>query len=1091
MKNLTKVLMLIGMVLGLTTFTAQAQSIDDNGVLKSWMNPPAKLKMPDNVVKVSDNCFCGKVDDGGWEIEYYPNPDITSVNFNKVQIIGKQAFYRLPKLTKVTSMDFVKEIMEQSFAECGELKSIKLPAIEILGKESLANCQFLESIHLGKNLKEIGDKPFKNCPELAHLTMDEGGEFFMVKDNVLISKQDGTIYGAASKISELNIPEAKVIGEYVFQNNTNISRVVMENLKEIKDGAFCGCSKLFDLRIPKLEKLPSWGPMTFNGCTSLRIVDVHESADFEGFKNCGIPNKKELTIYVANEEVKKRVESQLDKVSVVIGEPDSNINSYLIEYECSEGGIIDAWSSNIMNLESGTELVENTKVSFKAIPCAGYSLTKFIYNNKDVTDQLEMNYGAGTFTIEELSENVKIKAIFSRDEQKDMVYFKCLPSDAGTIKCTLDDGTEVKSATKIASNSHLNFTAKPTYEGFYTKVWKKDVGDNDFNYKEIPGTENKESYECFSEDGLDIQAIFSIKENHVIFIYKNQNQNSGTLKGYIEKREISNVGAYPINSKISLKMEPTDKKYDLIKWYEVTKDDFIELKEYRNHKTITIELTEGKNISAICTHEEKPEPGKNDPIIEGDHLVSWNAVGEVTIPKEVRHIDAFAFRGSMELEKVILNDNVKTIGEAAFCMCAELSEIEIPETNKHFKVIENVIYSKDGKTLVSYPGGKKEKSYTLPSEVERIIPGALITTPRIKTVNADSNANFEVLGGALVRKSDKTMVYFPNAGFMKAEEPELVLDKSIEHIGRFALAYIPALTKLKLHENILSIDACACMGAGGLRKIYFDDEVEPRITAINDSAFFYNMSLEEVPYMASLKKIGVEAFARDYNIKIAHVPAGCEIGDKAFDYALGLVNVYSHGTIPPVITETTFTNIQNIEEAILFVPEGCTEAYENAAGWNMFNNIREFNQAELAKVNVDLSKHYFATLYYEDRNLIVPEGVTVCTMHRDSSKDNGEKIGMKPGHIFQEGEIIQKGTAVVIFSKNKKIYTFEATPGEGTSDSENILFGKLDEKGMTSNGNGKYYKLSLNNGTYGFYAAKANAAPFKCEHHKAYMMIKK
>lgn len=55
------------------------------------------------------------------------------------------------------------------------------------------------------------------------------------------------------------------------------------------------------------------------------------------------------------------------------------------------------------------------------------------------------------------------------------------------------------------------------------------------------------------------------------------------------------------------------------------------------------------------------------------------------------------------IEGVEIGDKVTTIGAYAFNGCPNLKEFKVSENNAHFKVIDGVLYSKDGKTLVCYP----------------------------------------------------------------------------------------------------------------------------------------------------------------------------------------------------------------------------------------------------------------------------------------------------------------------------------------------------------------------------------------------------
>ena len=347
------------------------------------------------------------------------------------------------------------------------------------------------------------------------------------------------------------------------------------------------------------------------------------------------------------------------------------------------------------------------------------------------------------------------------------------------------------------------------------------------------------------------------------------------------------------------------------------------------------------------------------------------------------------------MTKLTFNKNVKYIGEAAFLMCSELTEIVIPEENQYFKSVDGVVYTKDGKKLVVYPGGKKEHLYTLPANVEEVVAGSLLTTPRLEEVAVeDGNNNYEILGNALVRKADKTMVYYPNAGFMKTEEPKLTIDDRIEAVGRYALAYIPALTIIEIPDNFKRFEDCSCLAGGGLSEIkaYENHDLKDvQLEEIGDSAFFYNMSLVELPYMKNLKKIGKEAFARNYNLVVVNIPADCEIGHMAFDYAMALSDVRCWGTIPSVIDDETFTNITYMDDAVLEVPYGCKEVYESAEGWKNFKNIMEFDAGIATGINdVNINTESSDNAYY------TLEGIKVNNPVKNTLYiHNGKKIIFK------------------------------------------------------------------------------------------------
>ena len=107
-----------------STFGIKAQNIQD-GVLIGWPMASGDIKIPDGVVEIAPNCFheSGGGDWGGdddWDGApafgkslRSSNDEITSVDFNQVKKIGKEAF-----------------------KECKGIKSVKMPNVEEIGEEA-------------------------------------------------------------------------------------------------------------------------------------------------------------------------------------------------------------------------------------------------------------------------------------------------------------------------------------------------------------------------------------------------------------------------------------------------------------------------------------------------------------------------------------------------------------------------------------------------------------------------------------------------------------------------------------------------------------------------------------------------------------------------------------------------------------------------------------------------------------------------------------------------------------------------------------------------------------------------------------------
>ncbi|MDR1220707.1 MAG: leucine-rich repeat domain-containing protein [Treponema sp.] len=98
--------------------------------------------------------------------------------------------------------------------------------------------------------------------------------------------------------------------------------------------------------------------------------------------------------------------------------------------------------------------------------------------------------------------------------------------------------------------------------------------------------------------------------------------------------------------------------------------------------------------------------------------------GKVVIPEtigreRVAYIGAEAFYGHSGITSVTIPAGVAYIGAAAFAECGNLKAITVSADNQQYKDIDGVLFAKDGKTLIAYPGGGKS-DYTMPTGVASI-----------------------------------------------------------------------------------------------------------------------------------------------------------------------------------------------------------------------------------------------------------------------------------------------------------------------------------------------------------------------------------
>lgn len=141
----------------------------------------------------------------------------------------------------------------------------------------------------------------------------------------------------------------------------------------------------------------------------------------------------------------------------------------------------------------------------------------------------------------------------------------------------------------------------------------------------------------------------------------------------------------------------------------------------------------------------------------------------------------------------------------------------------------------------------------------------------------------------------------------------------------------------------------------------------------------------------------------------------------------------------------------------------------------------------LTEVPVSVSSVGYATLYYEDRALKVPDGVTAMTYAYNKSAQS-----LVVSKTYEAGSVIPAGVAVVLKAQPGE-YTFTVSDEVGEKPASTNLYGYNVPSTTSVYGMSKYYMLSLNAkndlNSVGFYWGVENGTAFNSEAHKAFLAL--
>lgn len=420
--------------------------------------------------------------------------------------------------------------------------------------------------------------------------------------------------------------------------------------------------------------------------------------------------------------------------------------------------------------------------------------------------------------------------------------------------------------------------------------------------------------------------------------------------------------------------------------YEVTSEEDLTCKVVSNNYSYS-----GDIVIPATTEID----GKTYQVTEiGNGAFGYSNITSVIIPEGILTINVVAFEHCSKLTSITIPASVKYINENPFRSSSSLMNINVDADNQSYKSVDGVLFSKNGKSILAYPGGRYGE-YDIPTGTE-IIGQDAFSGCKISKINIPN-----------------TVTKIKQWGIAYSDVTEIHIPESVLYLGYEAISYHNNhLTKITVDDNnphymainnvlfnksipdnekegitgyetyMSHIIACAAMKEGTYT-------IPESVTHLDPSSFdytrlssvimgdnvvyigrraFYTSDIESITLSANIETLEYSVFCHCRNLKSLTIPdkvvkiatqlcldlTSCidivigesvsTIGRQAFkrsNLGTGDYKITSLNPAPPTLDDDEVFSDEDYTGTTLYVPKGSLDAYRNADGWKNFVTIKE------------------------------------------------------------------------------------------------------------------------------------------------------
>ena len=396
----------------------------------------------------------------------------------------------------------------------------------------------------------------------------------------------------------------------------------------------------------------------------------------------------------------------------------------------------------------------------------------------------------------------------------------------------------------------------------------------------------------------------------------------------------------------------------------------------------------------------------------------------ITIPNSVTSIGDNAFYGCENLINITIPNSVTSIGNDVFNGCISLTSINVDSNNEKYMSDNGVLYTKDKKILIQYPGKKEGTEYLILQGVESIEDYAFWGCGNLTNIIIPNGVT-SIGYSAFYRCTSLTNITIPN---------------SVTSIGDFAFNECTSLTNIAIPDSVTSIGDHAFYKCDSLSVLCKSNSYAEQYAKENNIKYVID---DSVPTIKNVT--GNEKWTKDKVILIVN----------AEDSLSGLATeAYSFDNGQTWQKENTKTYTENTQGIIIKV----RDAVGNVATYKTIdiNNILKIEISNYEKITKDNNEY-----------LTKIKANTTIAQLKEKIKTNGTiKVLKGNNEITDTNTLVGTGMQIQIETEKYIAIVKADLNGDGKiglSDLSNIKFSLIGKKQLSTeaqiagdiNGDGK------------------------------------